>query len=110
MSEVAAPDPLDGQYADVHLIEEAVLAEVRHSEWASTGGYAKGCTLCTDKTFRERCDSGHHNCAREMARVEGAEGVRASLICGGLRATLARVVADPRLGEWKRHLDWWAAR
>lgn len=105
---MTAPDPLDGQWADVHLIEEAVLAEVKHCEWSSTGGYAKGCTLCEGKTFRERAGSGHYDCAREMARVEGAEGIRAALVCGGLRATLARVVADPRLGEWKQHLDWWS--
>lgn len=109
---MTAPDPAEGQYADVHLIEDAVLAEVKHAEWSSTGGYAKGCTLCTGKTFRERVEAGGHHidCAREMARVEGAQGIRAALVCGGLRATLARVVADPRLGEWKRHLDWWAAQ
>ena len=105
-----APDPLEGQYADVHLIEDAVLAEIRYAEWSSTGGRAKGCTLCSGKTFRERVEADHYDCAREMARVEGAEGVRAALVCGGLRATLARVVADPRLGEWKRHLDWWASQ
>jgi hypothetical protein len=107
---MSAPDPLEGQWADVHLIEDAVLAEVKYAEWSSTGGYAKGCTLCAGKNFRERVEAGHLGCAEEMAHVKGAEGVRAALVCGGLRATLARVVTDPRLGEWKRHLDWWAAQ
>lgn len=110
MTTPTAPDPLEGQYADVQLIEEAVMAEVRHCEWASTGGRASGCTLCADRDFRERAEAGHYDCAREMARLEGARGIASYLVRGGLRASLAGVVADPRLGEWKRHLDWWAAQ
>lgn len=86
---MTAPDPLEGQWADVYLIREAVMAEVEHCVWASTGGRATGT-------------------AEEVARLAGAEAVKDYLTRGGLNAALARVVADSRLGEWKRHLDWWA--
>lgn len=86
---MTAPDPLEGQVADMELIRTAVLAEVDHCAWASTGGYATGTP-------------------EEKARTEGAKLVREYLTRGGLNAALLRVVADPRLGEWKRHLDWWA--
>lgn len=86
---MSAPDPLEGQVADMELIRAAVMAEVEHCVWASTGGRATG----TDE---------------ERARLAGAEAVQDYLTRGGLNAALLRVVADPRLGEWKQHLDWWA--
>lgn len=86
---MTAPDPLDGQVADMELIRAAVMAEVEHCVWASTGGRATGS-------------------AEEIARLRGAEAVKDYLTRGGLNAALLRVVADPRLGEWKRHLDWWS--
>jgi hypothetical protein len=104
-----APDPLEGQWADVHLIEDAVYGSVDYAIWTSTGG-ATGCTLCKHKTFAQRVAAGGHHidCAREMARDEGARSVKYGMSCGDLMARLAEVVADPRLGQWKQHLDWWA--
>ena len=86
---MTAPDPLEGKWADVELLYAAVMAEVEHCVWASTGGRAS----MNDE---------------ERARVKGAEAVKDYLTRGGLKASLARVVEDPRLGEWKKHLDWWA--
>lgn len=89
MSDEPAPDPVEGQWADVALIRAAVMAEVEHCVWASTGGRATG--------FPD-----------EVAQLRGAEAVKDYLTRGGLDAALFRVVTDPRMGEWRRHLDWWS--
>lgn len=117
------PDPLEGKFADVELIAAAVHAEVDVCVWVATGG-TDGCARCSpvvrnaDGTFShppglsfaERIARGHADCARELARDEGARAVAGGLRAGGLTARLVAVVEDPRLGAWRSHLDDWAAR
>lgn len=103
------PDPLEGQVADARLIYEAVRDSVDYGIWTSTGG-STGCSLCRGLSFTERIKQGerHYDCAFEMAADKGARGVKYAMTCGDLMARLLHLVADPRLGEWKRHLDEWS--
>ncbi len=105
------PDPAEGRVADAELLYGAVMGSVRHAVWVATGG-SDGCALCDGLTFKERIARGprHYDCAQALAVTKGAGGVAESLSCGSLMAALMNGVSDPRLGEWKRHLDEWSER
>jgi hypothetical protein len=100
-------DPAEGQFADVKLIEDAVYASARYAVWTGTGG-SDGCALCKGKSFRERLGDGHQDCAYALAVAEGARSVPYGMSCGDLQARLMQVVTDPRLGQWREDVDWWA--
>ena len=70
---------------DAESLEQAVLAEVRHCVWTATGG-SDGCALCRGRTFLQRIEAGHLDCAHAMAVMDGANAVLADLKCGGLKA------------------------
>lgn len=102
-------DPLEERWADVHFVTDAVLEEVAVCAAITTGG-SDGCAQCTDApthakplTFKERIAKGprHYDCAAELERTRGAQGVLGGLKCGGLTARLHDVLADPRLGQWQ---------
>ena len=103
------PDPLEGQIADAELLYATVMGSVDYGIWTGTGG-TTGCALCKGLTFKERIAKGGHHitCAEELAVDKGARNVKYGMSCGDLMARLIDIAADPRLGEWKRHLDQWS--
>jgi hypothetical protein len=87
-------------WADVEMVEAAVMAEVRHQVWVATGG-TDGCAQCKRRTFLQRVEAGHLPCAEELAMSKGAGGVRDGLTTGGLTARLHNALQDPRIGAWR---------
>lgn len=89
-------------WGDVQIVTDAVYEAIRNAEWSSTGG-TDGCAQCSpvkgdSMTFQQRVERGHLRCAYELARTEGAQGIRQSLICGSLNAAVRRALDDPRFG------------
>ncbi len=92
-------------WADVGLVEEALRRSVDQAISLATGGGSDGCALCKGTSFQERITRGgaHTRCAYELARMESAVAVRDYLFDpGSMPATLAGVVTDPRIGEWRK--------
>jgi hypothetical protein len=93
-------------YADAEMLALEVRKKADLAAYLATGG-SDGCAQCTrgsanngkePMTFRERVERGHLSCAEALAATKGAQTTAANM--GEIWITIARVMEDPRFGQW----------
>lgn len=96
---MSARDPLEDFYADVHSITNAAADYIKTDAYIAVGG-ARGCALCTKRSFGECISAGHQRCAVDQIKFDTLQSFAKGVRGGDMWIAVARAMEDPRMFQW----------